>query len=142
VLSTDVPSVLANWKEVTAAGQVVSVNGQTGVVSITAASLGVVPTTTQVIAGTGLSGGGPLNANVTLSLAAGQGAKRYAAALTASASQVVTHNLGTQDVQVTVYNSASTFDEVDVEVQHTSANTITIIATPALPTGYRVVVHA
>ena len=48
VLSTDAPSVLANWKEVMAAGQVQSVNGQTGVVSLTAANVGapVVATTT------------------------------------------------------------------------------------------------
>jgi hypothetical protein len=34
VLSTDSPSTLADWKEVLAAGQVVSVNGQTGVVVV------------------------------------------------------------------------------------------------------------
>lgn len=189
VLAASPAATLANWKEIMATGQVVSVNGQTGVVSITAASLGAVGTATQVIAGNGLTGGGALTGNVTLNLvgdanlnvAADQvsvlsapkwttartitltgdvtgstsidgtanvsiattgGGKRYAAALTASTSQVVTHNLNTRDVHVQVYNGATPYEEVDVEVQRTSANTVTILATPALPAGYRVVVLA
>jgi hypothetical protein len=39
VLSTDSPSTLADWKEVLAAGQVVSVNGQTGVVNLAVADI-------------------------------------------------------------------------------------------------------
>lgn len=140
VLSADTPAVLAAWKEVTAAGQVVSVNGKTGVVAITLAELGGVPTARQVIAGSGLTGGGPLTGDVTLALAAGAGGKRYAAELTESTSQVVTHNLGTRDVTVQVYNSATPYEEIDVEVERTSVNAITIKATPALPAGYRVVV--
>ena len=58
VLSAAPASTVGNWKEIMATGQVVSVNGSTGVVSITAASIGAVPTTRQVIAGTGLTGGG------------------------------------------------------------------------------------
>lgn len=193
VLSTDVPSVLANWKEVLAAGQVTQVNGQTGVVSITLASLGGVATTRQVIAGNGLTGGGALSGDVTLNLvgdsnlnvaadqvsvlsapkwttartlalsgdvngsasidgsgnvtittalAAGAGGKRFAAALAASASQVVTHGLNTRDIHVTVYNGASPYEEVTVEVEHTTVNDVTIRATPALPAGYRIVVTA
>lgn len=45
VLSTDSPGTLADWKEVTAAGSVVSVNGQTGTVTLTAANVGAAPTT-------------------------------------------------------------------------------------------------
>jgi len=48
---------------------VVSVNGQTGVVVLTAANVGATSNTTYVLAGTGLSGGGQLNANVTVNLA-------------------------------------------------------------------------
>jgi len=66
VLATDVPTVAANWKTVTAAGAVVSVNGKTGVVTITLAELGGVANTVQVIAGNGLTGGGALSSNVTL----------------------------------------------------------------------------
>jgi hypothetical protein len=66
VLSASPASTLANWKEVLAAGQVVSVNGSTGVVTITAASISAVPTSRQVIAGNGLTGTGALSGDVTL----------------------------------------------------------------------------
>ena len=68
ILSASPASTLANWKEVMATGQVVSVNGQTGVVSITLASLGGVATTRSVLAGNGLTGGGTLAADVTLNV--------------------------------------------------------------------------
>lgn len=68
VLSTDVPTAAANWKQVTAAGQVVSVNGKTGVVTITLTELGGVPTTRSVVAGAGMTGGGALSADVTLNV--------------------------------------------------------------------------
>lgn len=54
-----------------AAAPVTSVNGHVGVVVLTSADTGSVPTTTQVIAGTGLTGGGALSANVTLSASFG-----------------------------------------------------------------------
>jgi hypothetical protein len=41
VLGSDTPGTLADWKEVLAAGQVTTVNGQTGVVVITKASVGL-----------------------------------------------------------------------------------------------------
>ncbi len=58
-----------------------------------------------------------------------------------STSIVVTHNLGTRDVQVTVFDNTTPWDEFDVQVQHTSTNTVTVIfgAPPALD-AYRVVV--
>lgn len=73
VLSTDVPSLAANWKQVTAAGQVVSVNGRTGVVTVTLTELGGVPTTRSVIAGAGLTGGGTLAADATLNVVSANG---------------------------------------------------------------------
>lgn len=190
VLSASPASTLANWKEIMATGQVVSVNGKTGVVTITLAELGGVPTTRQVIAGAGLTGGGDHSADITLNVASANadltvnadniqinaapkwttartlsltgdvtgsasidgsanvsiattgGGKRFAAALTASASQVVTHNLNTRDVIVRVYNGAANYEEIEVEIQRTSVNSVTIIATPALPAGYRAVVLA
>jgi hypothetical protein len=54
------------WEKVDNNNAVTSVNGQTGAVVLTAANVGATPNTTYVIAGTGLSGGGRLNANVTL----------------------------------------------------------------------------
>lgn len=59
----------------------------------------------------------------------------------AATSIVVTHNLGTQDVTVQVYTNASPFQEVNVEIQNTSVNTITVIfATAPASNAYRVVV--
>lgn len=193
VLSADTPSVLAAWKEVMAAGQVLSVNSQTGVVSITAASISAVPTSRSVIAGNGLTGGGTLAADATLNvvgdatlsvsadtmgvvsapkwttartitlggdltgntsidgtgnvtltaaLAAGAGGKRYAVALGVTSPQVITHNLNTRDVIVQVYNGAAPYDQIDVEVEMTTVNTVTLKHNPGLPTGYRAVVLA
>ncbi|MDX2697111.1 hypothetical protein [Streptomyces ipomoeae] len=50
---------------------VLSVNGETGVVTIDAADVGAVPTARQVIAGTGLTGGGALTADRTLTVSFG-----------------------------------------------------------------------
>lgn len=63
-------STLGNWQElVTPTDTVTSVNGQTGAVSLGASDLGAVPTARTISAGTGLSGGGDLSFNRTLSLA-------------------------------------------------------------------------
>lgn len=59
----------AVWEKIDNTDAVTSVNGQTGAVVLTAADVGATPNTTYVLAGTGLSGGGQLNANVTLNLA-------------------------------------------------------------------------
>ena len=54
----------------------------------------------------------------------------------------ITHNLGTREVQVQVYDSASPYDtvETDVERVSTSAVTIKFATAPALGTNYKVVV--
>ena len=57
------------WEKVDNTDAVQSVNGQTGVVVLTAADVGAVANSTYVLAGTGLSGGGQLTGNVTLNLA-------------------------------------------------------------------------
>jgi len=54
------------WEKVDNNNAVTSVNGQTGAVVLTAASLGAANNSTYILAGTGLSGGGNLTANVTL----------------------------------------------------------------------------
>ena len=56
------------WQKVDNTDAVTSVNGQTGTVVLTAANVGATPNTSYVIAGTGLSGGGQLTGNVTVSL--------------------------------------------------------------------------
>lgn len=54
---------------------------------------------------------------------------------------VVTHNLGTRDVQVQVYPNASPYDTVYPDVERTSTNTVTIrFATAPASNAYRAVV--
>jgi len=54
------------WEKVDNTDAVTSVNGQTGTVVLTANDVGATPNTVYVLAGTGLTGGGRLTANVTL----------------------------------------------------------------------------
>lgn len=67
-LSAAVTSVNGQTGAVNITVPVDSVNGQTGVVNLTAADVGGVPETRQVNSGTGLSGGGALTSNRTLSV--------------------------------------------------------------------------
>ena len=57
------------WEKVDNTESVISVNGQTGVVVLTPGDIGAAANTVEIIAGTGLSGGGNLAANVTIDLA-------------------------------------------------------------------------
>jgi hypothetical protein len=60
----------------------------------------------------------------------------------AATSYTVTHNLGTRDVQVTVYDNSSPYAEVMCDVQHSTTNTITVLFSVAPTTNqYRVVVQ-
>jgi hypothetical protein len=45
----------------------------------------------------------------------------------------ITHNLNTRDVQVTVYEAASPYGEVNLQVEHTTVNTV--VVTAAGPVG-------
>jgi hypothetical protein len=70
---------------------------------------------------------------------------RAVATLTGNASTAaftVTHNLATRDVDVTVYESASPYAEVEVDIAHATTNTVTITfaTAPASGTDYRTVV--
>lgn len=58
-------------------------------------------------------------------------------------SYTITHNLGTRDVIVSVYESTGSYAEVICDVNHATTNTITLLFSVA-PTlnQYRVVVHA
>ena len=57
-------------------------------------------------------------------------------------SYTISHNLGTRDVQVTVYDNSSPYAEVICDVQHTSTTAVTLLFSIA-PTSnqYRVVVQ-
>jgi len=57
------------WQKVDNTESVISVNGQTGVVVLTAANVNAVSDTATITAGTGLTGGGTLASNTTISLA-------------------------------------------------------------------------
>lgn len=57
------------WEKVDNTDAVSSVNGQVGAVVLTAASVSAIPDVAIITAGTGMSGGGALISNVTISLA-------------------------------------------------------------------------
>lgn len=69
---------------------------------------------------------------------------KYAASVgdASNTSFTLTHNLGTRDIQVTVYDNASPYAEVVCDVQHTTTNTATVLFSVA-PTSnqYRVVIQ-
>lgn len=56
------------WQKVDNTDSVISVNGQQGVVNLTAIDVGATPNTAYVIAGNNLDGGGQLTGNVTIDL--------------------------------------------------------------------------
>jgi len=57
------------WQKVDNTDAVTSVNGQVGTVVLTAANVNAVPSTATITAGTGLTGGGNVASNVTITLA-------------------------------------------------------------------------
>jgi hypothetical protein len=57
------------WQKIDNTDAVLSVNGQTGVVVLGATDVGATPNTAYVLAGTGMTGGGQLTGNVTITLA-------------------------------------------------------------------------
>lgn len=68
--------------------------------------------------------------------------RKYSATLSTSAtSYTVTHNLGTKDVTVQIYEVGSPFAQIEADVEHTSTSAITIKFAVAPSAGaYRVVV--
>jgi hypothetical protein len=59
----------AIWQKIDQSDTVTSVNGQVGAVVLNAANVGAAANTVNVVAGTGLTGGGALTGNVTITLA-------------------------------------------------------------------------
>jgi hypothetical protein len=70
--------------------------------------------------------------------------KKFAAALTGTIAyatgEVVTHNLNTRDVDVSVVNGNSPWAAIGVDWEATSLNTVTIRYNPNIGAGYRAVV--
>ena len=110
------------------AGISVSASGISAVVNTnTALSLGASGITIGVVAG-----GGVLASSSGLSVDTTVVTRKYAATIGdgSTTAIVVTHNLNTRDVMVTVYD-ASTYAEYEVDCTHTSVNTVTINFTTA-----------
>jgi hypothetical protein len=80
-------------------------------------------TTINVGAGTGITVDSS-NVNVDTTVVA----RKYTTTVGdgAATSFTVTHNLGTRGAMVSVYNAASAYEEVVVDVEKTSTNTITV----------------
>ena len=121
---------------------VISYNPQgqlTGVTNatITPSSIGAVPTTTSVLAGTGLSGGGTLSSNVTLNIANTTVTGAGTAVGSTSVVPVITYNAQGQLTGVTT----ATITPASIgaaPASHTQAWT-TITSTPTTIAGYGIV---
>lgn len=110
------------WQKIDNTDGVVSVNGQTGVVVLTAANVGATSNTTYVLAGTGLSGGGQLTGNVTVNLAN--------TAVTAG-----TYGNGTTVAQITVDAQGRITAASNVGIASGGTGTVTNVATGTGLTG-------
>ena len=78
------------WQKVDNQDFVLSVNGYQGVVVLNANDVGATPNTTYVLAGTGISGGGRLNGNVTITNAGVTAFNTRTGSVTLSSSDVTT----------------------------------------------------
>lgn len=121
------------WQKVDNTDAVVSVNGQTGVVVLTAANVGATPNTTYVLAGSGLSGGGQLNANVTVSLTT-DSTTLGNATLTLGSTTSAVGNLTLNNVNV----ASGSVTSNNVNLTGTTAATATFAtdSLPLVPEGY------
>jgi len=112
----------------------------TGLGQITAGNgLTKLANTLDVVAGTGIIA----NAN-DVAIDTAVVVRKYAANLGdgSATSYTITHNLGTRDVTVALYEVASPYAEVVADVEHTTTNTITVKFSTAPTTDqYRVAVQ-
>ena len=119
-----------DWVQIAGPGTLTAGNG----INITS---NVVSAVVESGAGLTLSGSG-------LAIDTAVVVRKYAASIGdgTNTTYTVTHNLGTKDVQVTVYDNSSPYAEVVVDVQHTSTTAIAVLFSVA-PTSnqYRVVVQ-
>jgi hypothetical protein len=80
---------------------------------------------------------------LVLDTANGYGVRKYSVSIgdASATSYTVTHNLGTKDVTVQVYENGSPYAQVETDVEHAGNNTVTIkFASAPISNQYRVVV--
>jgi len=94
--------------------------------------------------GVGINAGTGLTfSSGALSFASGYGVRKYAVSVGdgAATSYTVTHSFNTKDVTVHVYDNSSPYAQVETDVEHATANTVTIkFASAPTSDQYRVVV--
>jgi hypothetical protein len=92
----------------------------------------------NVVAGTGITvAGDAVNIDTTVV------ARKFSAAIGdgAATAYVITHNLGTRDVQIQVYTAAAPYETIETDDERTSTTTATVrFATAPALNAYRVVV--
>ena len=110
------------WERLSGNDGVISVNGKSGVVTLIASDVGATPNTTYVLAGTGISGGGQLNANVTVNLAN--------TAVTAG-----TYGDGTHVAQIAIDAQGRITSASNVSITTAGIGTVTSVATGTGLTG-------
>jgi hypothetical protein len=119
----------STWTQFSAAGEYTAGNG-----------INISGTTISAVAGDGISvSGGSIAVDNTV-------VRKYSATITGNASLTsfsVTHNLGTTDVQVSVYDTTGN-ELVITDVYATNSNAVSVgfAVAPASGKTYRVVVHA
>lgn len=122
-----------DWQEITSDALIDSVNGQTGT---------VVLDTSHINSVTDLRYATDAQLTKVDSLPSGPLSYAQDVGDGSTSTIVVTHNLGTRDVTVTVYESASPYNEVMVNKQHSGTNSITLaFANAPASNEYRVVVR-
>jgi hypothetical protein len=119
------------WAQFSGAGQITA-----------GAALSKTGNTLDVVAGLGISLTTPTAdaVNIDTSVVVRKFAQDFGDG--AAVAYVITHNLNTRDVTVTIYDNTTPWAELVADVEHTSVNTITI-RTVVAPTSnqYRVVIH-
>jgi len=131
VFSADVTPTTGNASLTNTGGAIEVKTDTTRGLSVDANGLGI-------NAGTGLT-----HSAGALTFAAGYGVRKYATSVGdgSATSITVTHNFNTKDVTVHVYDNSSPYAQVEADIEHATANAITV-KFAAAPTSdqYRVVV--
>jgi hypothetical protein len=116
-----------SWTQFTGTGEITAGNG----ITKTGNTLSVTADTGILVSATGVA----IDTAVV--------ARKYATTIGNGTltSFTITHNLGTQNVVVQVFSAASTYDEVECDVQYSTTNSVTLIFSVApAASAYRVTV--